>query len=86
MTVSVTRDPKCAKMRKYRPTEELGSSPVSFGPVFVVAAHLCLYIISQYMYNTKEKKNILMAQMTCFNASFGPVFVVAAYFVPLNIR
>ena len=26
MTVSVTRDPKCAKMRKYRPTEELGSS------------------------------------------------------------
>ena len=30
--------------------------PASFGPVFVVAAHLCLYIISQYMYNTKEKK------------------------------
>ena len=27
----------------------------SFGPVFVVAAHLCLYIISQYMYNTKKK-------------------------------
>ena len=26
MTVSVTRDPKCAKMRKYRPTEELCSS------------------------------------------------------------
>ena len=57
-----------------------------FGPVFVVAVHLCLYIISQYMYNTKKKKNILMAQTTHFNASFGPVFVVAAYFVPLNIR
>lgn len=26
MTMSVTRDPKCAQMRKYRPTEELGSS------------------------------------------------------------
>ena len=26
MTMSVTHAPKCAKMRKYRPTEELGSS------------------------------------------------------------
>ena len=51
--------------------------PASFGPVFVVAVHLCLYIyiISQYMYNTKKKKTYLW-----------PVFVVAAYFVPLNIR
>ena len=27
MTMSVTCDLKCVKMRKYRPTEELGSSP-----------------------------------------------------------
>ena len=29
MTVSVTRDPKCAKIRKYWPREELGSSAYS---------------------------------------------------------
>ena len=72
------------KKEKHVPMTQT-TRPVLFGPVFIVAAHLCLYIISQYMYNTK-KKNILMAQMTRFNASFGPVFVVTAYFVPLNIR
>ena len=61
--------------------------PALFGPIFIVAAHLCLYIISQYMYNMKKKKKeILMAQTTHFNVLFEPIFIVAAYFVPLNIR
>ena len=35
VTRSVTHDAKCVKMRKYRPREELGSSPS------VVVAHFC---------------------------------------------